>query len=679
VAGGQPAAEQETPPPSGGSGTPAPNGAPQGTDRSSAEPVTGPEAERLLLGASVYREPADRNALLFQIGEHDWAAAPAPGQDGPAPPYRAPAGFAELIASCVASGALIVVPAGAVAVPEPLARRFRAAGGPELAAAHRRAAGYWQWRATAWPQGRRADLHDLLEARYHLVAAGEHEQAGAVTEVICAQLHVWGELESEHALITDTLRWLPERSARRAAWLHELGKIAQVRGDLDEAERLYQQALAMFSTAGDQHGVSRSYLSLSVIAQVQGDYEGAERLYERSGGSPPAMPASAEPAAAGTGHGQSRPDTGATVVSMAARRRAATSGPAIAQPHPAGPDPSSRPGVRVLSPAGDSPTDALPASAADPAGERPAPAGTGKAGMSPRWLWPAVGLAAAALMVVSATEIGRQVAGTAHQPRRDTRSVAVPDAGQAAATTRRQAAKWIVRQIAASAVISCDPAMCATLQATGVPAGRLLALGPSATDPLGSDVVVSTAALRSQFGTRLASVYAPVVLAAFGTGGSRIEVRVVAPDGSAAYLRALRADEVARRAAGMQLLRNRAISVSPAAARELAAGAVDARILSTLSALASLHQLRIAGFGGRAPGANPAVPLPEAEFTPLRQGRPQAAAVQSLRPVLAFVRAQRTPYRASVARIVRGPGGQAAVLIEFAEPSPLGLLSAAAG
>lgn len=34
-------------------------------------------AERLLLGASVYREPVDLNALLFQVGEHDESVARA--------------------------------------------------------------------------------------------------------------------------------------------------------------------------------------------------------------------------------------------------------------------------------------------------------------------------------------------------------------------------------------------------------------------------------------------------------------------------------------------------------------------------------------------------------------------------------------------------------------------------
>ncbi len=63
----------------------------------------------------------------------------------------------------------------------------------------------------------------------------------------------------------------------------------------------------------------------------------------------------------------------------------------------------------------------------------------------------------------------------------------------ASAATRAEAASWIAGQVASSAVVACDPAMCAALQADGLPAARLLVLGTAVADPLGSDVVVATA------------------------------------------------------------------------------------------------------------------------------------------------------------------------------------------
>ena len=111
-----------------------------------------------------------------------------------------------------------------------------------------------------------------------------------------------------------------------------------------------------------------------------------------------------------------------------------------------------------------------------------------------------------------------------------------PGAVAAAAANRQAAATWVAAQVSHSVVVSCDPVMCAALQADGFPAGDLLSLSAAANDPLGSAVVVSTTALRNQFGSRLPDVYAPVVLATFGAGPARVDVRVEAPDGGQAYL-----------------------------------------------------------------------------------------------------------------------------------------------
>ena len=175
----------------------------------------------------------------------------------------------------------------------------------------------------------------------------------------------------------------------------------------------------------------------------------------------------------------------------------------------------------------------------------------------------------------------------------------------AAAAARTAAAAWMARQVAPAAIVACDPQMCAVLQSKGIPAGRLLVLGAGNAGPLGSDVIVSTAAVREEFGSRLTGVYAPVALATFGSGSAQVAVRVVAADGSAAYRRSLHADATARRAAGALLLRNPHVRVSPPGRRELAAGQVDARLLSAIGALASLYHVDVTGFGAPAAGARP--------------------------------------------------------------------------
>jgi hypothetical protein len=297
----------------------------------------------------------------------------------------------------------------------------------------------------------------------------------------------------------------------------------------------------------------------------------------------------------------------------------------------------------------------------------------------------AVAVLAAAVLIVL---LGRHPSGPA-APRRTGRaaqgSASRPNpvsqaAIAAAAAARQQAAAWVATQVSRSSIAACDPVMCSALQAQGVPAASLLPLGPSAADPLGSAVVVSTAAIRSQFGARLAGVYAPTILAAFGTGTARIEVRVTAPDGSAAYLSALRSDVRARMTNGAGLLRNSHISAPAAARRQLATGQVDARLLSTLVTLAGLERVHIAAFYDGGPGSSSGVPLRAVELASPRLPRhARGGQVGYLKSVLAFVRAQRAPFLASSASLQRIGRSQAVLHIEFAAPSPLGLLGSNPG
>ena len=643
--------------------------------------LTGP-ALRLLIGVSVYREPAGRNALLFQIGQAGPATASGPAVQGPAPPYHAPADLAELISECEDAGLLVLpqiprseVPARAdtpqVFVDRRTAgalhRDLTAVGrGGEVTRAHQCAAEYWQWRAAAWPQDRHADLHDLLEGRHHLHEAGNNDQAGALTEVVCAQLHAWGELDHEAALIRETLAWLPAGSPLRAAWTQEIGKIAQVQGNYAEAERHYQQSLEMSASVGDTAAVSRSLHRLGILAQARGDYAEAERRYQLS------LDLTGQPAYAAAEDAAWPGDT-------------EPAEPDAQDTQPAEPDAQDTQDAQPAEPA---------ARPAEPDAQDAQPRGARHAGIAsgqrdgrrsarrhnrPNELLCLTGTALAAvvvLIVLSAAGFNRFL------PHGGRASSGVPAAVSpaSAAAIRRQAAAWAARQLSRGAIVSCDPAMCAALRADGIPAGNLLMLGSSAEDPLGSDVVIATAAVRSQFGSRLDGVYAPEVAAAFGAGNAQIQVRVVAPDGAAAYRNALHADLLARKAAGTQLLRNTDIRVTAAARKQLTAGQVDSRLLTTLAALATQHTLRIVAFADSGPGASPGMPLRMAEISapgtaggraPARPGR-----ARFLRSVLAFLRAQRPPYLAASVRAAGNGNGQDAVQVEFAAPSPLGLLTA---
>ncbi len=241
-----------------------------------------------------------------------------------------------------------------------------------------------------------------------------------------------------------------------------------------------------------------------------------------------------------------------------------------------------------------------------------------------------------------------------------------------AAAVRQQTAAWISGEISRSAIVACDSVMCTALYRAGVPASNLLVLSPDSLDPLGADLVVATPVLRSLFGSRLQAVYAPTVLASFGSGQTRVEVLIVAPDGAAAYLKALSQDVAARKVAGATLLGNSKIRLSADAAAQLSAGQVDPRLLLLLPVMATLHPLQILAFGDQAPGASNSVPLTAVELS----GSDRAASLTArsyLRWLLGFLHGQRTPYRpAGITSIRRG--GRQIVIVRFARPTPIGLL-----
>ena len=278
---------------------------------------------------------------------------------------------------------------------------------------------------------------------------------------------------------------------------------------------------------------------------------------------------------------------------------------------------------------------------------------------------PRLALVLAICVVVAAAAVVSvvQVSGTSTRTASASRPHAAPPAWArgAAGTVRTQAATWVASQLSNAETVGCDPLMCAALRAHGVAASRLVPVTSGAAD---ADVVVASPSAAGQQST-------PVLLASFGSGASLVEVRTAPPGGSAAYQRALTADLAARRSAGAQLLHSQRIVVAAPAAGQLQAGQVDSRLLIMLAMLASQHPWRVVAFGGASPG----VAVAQAPFRQVTITGPDAG---DLAASLAMVRAQRAPYQPAQAAVVRLPGGQAALRIDFAAPSPLGLLTGGA-
>jgi hypothetical protein len=234
-----------------------------------------------------------------------------------------------------------------------------------------------------------------------------------------------------------------------------------------------------------------------------------------------------------------------------------------------------------------------------------------------------------------------------------------------AQSDRQKAAVWIAREVASNIVVGCDLQMCNQLQKSGFPGARLMQLQPTSPDPLGSQLVVATPVIRNQFGTRLASVYAPLVIASFGSGAERVDVRFVAPDGSKAFEAEIATDRKARIAAGEQLLANNHVQASAEARSTLLAGRADPRLLVTLGTLAGLMPIQLVAFDDPSPGASPDVPLRGAEIG--------AATAAGLPAMVTFLKAQQDEYAPAVASITQIANGRHVVTVRYDAPGPMGL------
>jgi Protein kinase domain len=309
----------------------------------------------------------------------------------------------------------------------------------------------------------------------------------------------------------------------------------------------------------------------------------------------------------------------------------------------------------------DGPVSARPAAAPPPAAQR----GGG------RWRWRAAAVVASVLLIAglggAALALAQQ--GTPPAPPTGRPPRTSPPVSPAAAA-RAQAVTWIVHKVSRSAIVSCDSVMYTALVNAGFPAANLVRLGPQSNDPLGSDLVVATAAVRAQFHDRLASVYAPAIIAAFGSGNAKIEIRLVFPEGTANYREVQQSDARARKAADAQLLTNNRLTFSASAKAHILSGDIDPRLALLLALMAHRHPVQIVDFGDQAPGGGPASLLRSVDLVATDTSAHLTRAAYS-RWIHRLVRAQRAEYHPSSLSLVTLPSGQVVLRIEYGAPSPL--------
>jgi serine/threonine protein kinase len=303
------------------------------------------------------------------------------------------------------------------------------------------------------------------------------------------------------------------------------------------------------------------------------------------------------------------------------------------------------------------------------AGSRPSPARQGSG--PPWWRRRAAVLLAAIVVVAAAGALAFTL--PSRGPSSEQSAGARPGTGPGHPTEaeiRTQAETWIRQQVSRSAIVSCDSQVCTDLQQKGFPSANLWTLGPEAADPLNSDLVVATADIRAQFGPRLASAYAPVIIASFGSGNARIDIRWVYPGGTARYQRVRGPTLHRRKATDAQLLVNSRLTVSATARTQLLSGDVDPRLPWLLAAMAHYHPLHIVDFVNQSPGSGPGSLLRSVDLA-TADGAAHLARAAYLGWMRKFIDVQRAPFHPAWIQQVTPHVGASVLRIGFGAPSPL--------
>ena len=139
----------------------------------------------------------------------------------------------------------------------------------DLAEAHRRAAAYYEWRADLWPDA----VADLLEARHHHQEAGEHELAAAMTTRAATILFRWGAFNHLRRLCEETLAEVGNIGVASCELLYWQSRATQAQGDLDSADRLCREALALAGQLGDTRWIAVCHERLASISAERSEYE----------------------------------------------------------------------------------------------------------------------------------------------------------------------------------------------------------------------------------------------------------------------------------------------------------------------------------------------------------------------------------------------------------------------
>lgn len=238
--------------------------------------ATAPLAHDLLLGAAVYRQPVDRPGLAWQVGDvHDIPYT----EHTETAPITVPDGLDDAVDTLTRLGLLAPADGGHLVHRWTAATLARLAGADRLRDAHARAGDYWAWhlRLRGWTD--LVDVAQMLEARYHYLAAGDIESSALWTSLAAHELHVRGSWAWAEHLCAEGIATLPPRSDRVAGFRSLMGTLRFDSGDIAGAEAAFGDALAMYTELGQRSDVATMQHQLGLLAQHRGDWDRAAELY----------------------------------------------------------------------------------------------------------------------------------------------------------------------------------------------------------------------------------------------------------------------------------------------------------------------------------------------------------------------------------------------------------------
>ena len=254
-----------------------------------------PEARHLLEGLAIFRQPVERSAAIFVLGtfmERDTTENET--NDATDLPFTTDLPVDDLLDELVSTTLLTRLESADGSSPQWFVHRWIAFAIEHQEGTttkttkknntdrHRRAALYWLWHYRVTVQSQEADTDDLLEFYVHLSEAGDIEKSDDIAQRAASILNRIGRWDDERKLANRQLQNLRLNESRQSTWHHQLGVLAQARGDYDTARTRYQQALAIFEALGDRAGMATTYHQLGVLAQARGDYDTARKLYQQA-------------------------------------------------------------------------------------------------------------------------------------------------------------------------------------------------------------------------------------------------------------------------------------------------------------------------------------------------------------------------------------------------------------